>query len=348
MSTAIGRLTPFGARVHVASEPMRVLLSAVAHGRYWTRLARSGVEPLVVGRDGELRLDGATPVGRDAADIEVAWGTSDLFLDGEPLRPFFGVLRRSRTLRWFQSAAAGYDGPVFAELAGRGVRLTNAHANSIPIAEYVMRAVLDRFQQADLWRTAQAASEWRAHDYREIHGSTWLIVGLGGIGSAVAVRAGAFGATVIGCRRHPSDADPTARTVTPDELPNVIGLADVVVLAAPANAGTSGLVDQQFLAAMKPRSVLVNVGRGSVVDEQALLVALDQGIPEAAILDVFATEPLPAGHALWSHPAVLVTPHNAAGGVGRYQRQADLFAENLRRYLAGEPLLNDITAVMAR
>ena len=283
-------------------------------------------------------------VERDVADPEVAWGTSDLYREGAPIRPFFGILRHSRTIRWFQSAAAGYDGPLFAELAGRGVRISNAHANSIPIAEYILRAVLDRFQRADLWRDAQEKAEWRTHDYREIHGSTWLIVGLGGIGSAVATRAHAFGATVIGCRRHPSGSEATQRTVTPDQLPEVVGLADVVVLAAPASADTNGLVDEAFLAGMKPGSVLVNVARGSLVDEQALLAALERGIPEAAILDVFTTEPLPADNPLWGHPAVTITAHNAAGGVGRYERQAELFSENLERYLAGAPLLNDVTA----
>jgi phosphoglycerate dehydrogenase-like enzyme len=325
---------------------MRVLLTSVAHERWWPRLARPGIEPLVLGADGGLALASGAGVDREEADPEVAWGTSDLFDEGAPLRPFFGLLRRSSTLRWFQSPAAGYDGAVFTELARRGVRVSNAHVNGIPIAEYVLRAVLDHFQDAGRWRAEAAAREWRLHDFREVHGTTWLVVGVGSIGGAVAARARAFGARVIGCRRHPSPDDPVDEAVTPDGLLGVVGAADVVVLSAPATTATTGLVDAGFLAAMKPGSVLVNVARGSLVDEDALLVALDRGTPEAALLDVFATEPLPADHPFWDHPGITVTPHNAAGGTGRHARQAELFAENLDRYLGGRPLLNDVTATI--
>ena len=325
---------------------MHVLLTSVAHERWWARLERPGVEPLILGPDGGLALEGGQGVDREAADPEVAWGTSDLFDEGAPLRPFFGLLRRSSTLRWFQSPAAGYDGAVFAELARRGVRVSNAHVNGIPIAEYVLRAVLDHFQDARAWRVGAEKRDWRLHDFREVYGTTWLVVGLGSIGGAVATRARAFGARVIGCRRHPSADDPADELVTPDRLADVVGRADVVVLAAPATTATVGLVDAAFLGAMKPGSLLVNVARGSLVDEDALLAALERGTPEGAVLDVFAAEPLPTDHPFWDHPAVTVTPHNAAGGTGRHARQAELFSDNLERYLAGRPLLNDVTGVI--
>jgi phosphoglycerate dehydrogenase-like enzyme len=148
---------------------------------------------------------------------------------------------------------------------------------------------------------------------------------------------------VIGSRRRPSPDDPTDLTVTPDRVPEVIGQADVVVLAAPATTETNDLVDADLLGRMKDGSMLVNVARGSLVDEDALLVALDRGVPAAAVLDVFRTEPLPDDHPFWTHPSVRITPHNSAGGLGRLQRQADLFADNLARYLAGEPLIHDVT-----
>ena len=322
---------------------MRCLLTAVAHDTYGSRLQRDEVEWLILHDDGSIKDFSGEVVAPDAVDPEIAWGTSDLFREGAPLRRFFSVMLKSPRLRWFQSPAAGYDDDVFKSLADHGVRITNAHVNSLPIAEFVMRAVLDEFQEASTWRDLAQSRSWRIHDWREVSGTTWMIVGLGGIGTAVALRARAFGAQVIGCRRHPSPTDPADRTVTPDNLHSVLGLADVVVLAAPATPETTNLVDARFLAQMRPNSLLVNVARGVLVDERALLESLDSGHLRAAILDVFREEPLPADHPFWSHPSVRVTPHNAAGGIGRLSRQADLFAQNLDRYLRHQPLLHDVT-----
>lgn len=322
---------------------MLVLVTRPAHDTFGPSLARPGVEWLIMEGDGSLTgPDGATVGGGDARP-EVAWGTSDLFRDGAPIGPFFRVLVGCPSLRWFQSPAAGYDAEPFQVMADRGVRVCNAHVNSLPIAEFVLRAVLDEFQGAEVWRRQEEHREWRIHDWREVAGTTWLIVGLGHIGSALALRARALGAEVIGCRRHPSPTDPADRMVTPDQLPTVIGAADVVVLSAPATPDSHRLVDAAFLAAMAPDSVLVNVARGSLVDEAALVAALDAGAPRAAVLDVFDAEPLPGDHPFWAHPRIRVTPHNAAGGSGRFGRQADLFAANLERWLAGRPLEHDVT-----
>jgi len=326
---------------------MLVLLTAVAYGSFGAQLARPGADWLLMNEDGSLRDDRGIPIAWDDADPRIAWGTSDLFRERAPLLPFFSLMLTSPRLGWFQSPAAGYDNPAFGELVANGVRITNAHANSLPIAEFVMRSVLDEFQDASQWRDQTLARSWQIHDWREVSGSTWVIVGLGGIGTEVAHRARAFGAQVIGCRRHVSPSDPTDRTVTPDELDEVVGLADVVVLAAPATPGTTNLVDADFLARMKPGSLLVNVARGTLVDDDALIGSLDAGHLSAAVLDVFRAEPLPEDHPFWSHPSIRVTPHNAAGGVGRFGRQAELFKENLDRYLDERPLLNEVTDAIA-
>jgi phosphoglycerate dehydrogenase-like enzyme len=322
---------------------MRVLLTAVAHQSFGAQLDRPGVDWLLIDEDGGLSDPQGQRVPGDEARPDIAWGTSDLFREGAPLVAFFSLMLASPGLRWFQSPAAGYDDPVFATMVAHGVRITNAHVNSLPIAEFVMRSVLDEFQDAGRWREQGLGRRWRIHDWREVSGSTWVIVGLGGIGTEVAHRAQAFGARVIGCRRHPSPTDPTERTVTPDALGHVVGLADVIVLAAPATPETANLVDADFLSRMKAASVLVNVARGTLVDDDALIESLDSGHLAAAVLDVFRTEPLPEHHPFWSHPRVRVTPHNAAGGLGRLARQAALFGENLDRYLAGRPLLNEVT-----
>lgn len=319
---------------------MRVLLTATAHERFGDRLP-DHVEPMVMQSDGTL----AGGVAWEDSAVEVAWPTADLFEPDAPLRPFFAFLLQSTTLRWIQSPAAGVDAPVFAQLVRKGIRLTTSHVTDIPISEYVLRAVLDHYQRPQEWQASSSERAWRRHDFREIYDTTWLVIGLGSIGSATAVKAQAFGATVVGVRRTPTGTEPVDRMIAPDGVLEVVGDADVVVLAAPASAETRQLVDAAFLAAMKPRSLLVNIARGALVDEAALVEALDRGTTlEAAVLDVTATEPLPADSPLWDHPAITITPHDAAGGAGRFERAADLFLENLRRYEADEPLRHEVMA----
>ncbi|HEY6533879.1 MAG TPA: D-2-hydroxyacid dehydrogenase [Acidimicrobiales bacterium] len=322
---------------------MRILLSRYAHDHWWPMLGGDDIEPLILERDGELRLADGRRVDLEDARPEVMFGSFDLFVAGGAGKQFMAMASRVRSMRWFASPSAGYDGPLFAAIADRGARITSSHHNGPPIAEYVMRAVLDSFQSASAWRAAQERHEWVKHEFREVTGSTWLVIGLGSIGGRVAQLARAFGATVIGCRRHPDPSDPTDRTITLPEISSVLGHVDVVVLAAPGGAETDHLVGDEFLQAMKPGSVLVNVGRGSLVDQVALLAALERGVPEAAVLDVTESEPLEPDHPLWDHPAVTLTPHNAAGGDGRGRRQAEAFAANLARFRAGEPMEHDVT-----
>ena len=276
------------------------------------------------------------------ADAEVGWLSVDVLR--KPDTEFINALLASDALRWVQSAGAGYDTWHFQELLRRGVRLSTAHVNNVPIAEFVMREVMDRFQRADRWRAAAAEHRWEHHEWREVAGSTWLIVGVGAIGTAVAERARAFGCTVIGIRRTPDGSEPVDEMLAPDQMTSALPRVDVVVLTLPATDETRNLVDDDFLAAMRPDAVLVNVARGSIVDEAALMRALDAGRPDFAILDVVSEEPLPPEHPLWSHPKVVVTPHTSSGGHGRFARGADLFAENLRRYRGGQPLLHEVPA----
>ncbi len=299
----------------------------------------SEVELVAMTADGSLRPE----VSWGDAGVEVIWATADLFAEGAPIRSFFKFVTASTTLCWLQSPAAGVDFPLFADLLARGVVVTNAHVNSIPIAEYVLRAALDHAQQAQDWRDAEQERVWRRHDFTEMAATTWLVIGLGSIGTEVSSRARAFGARVVGIRRHPSGTEPLDRVAGPEAIAGMLPAADVVVLCAPATPATHRLVDAAFLAAMKPTALLINVSRGSLVDESALLRAVDGGALGGAVLDVFDVEPLPPGHPFWSHPRVTVTAHNAAGGTGRYGRAAELFIDNLRRYRAQQPLRNEVT-----
>ncbi len=297
------------------------------HGLQWLRL----------GDDGQLH-------GPTDAHPEVAWLSSDLFFGGI-LDRFFEIVEGAPDFLWLQSAAAGVDLDPYERLLSRGARLCNSHLTAIPIAEFVLRAVLDVFQDAERWRTAQADSRWEHHNFREVWRSRWLVIGLGAIGSETARRAQAFEAHVTGVRRHPTGDEPVDAMISPDQVPDALPGADVVVLAAPATPETENLVDHDFLSAMKPGAVLVNVARGKLVDDEALLRALDSDRLDAAILDVFNTEPLDPDHPYWSHPKVVLTPHSSGGGIGRWDRGAELFCDNLRRLLAGEPLVNEVTSM---
>ena len=297
------------------------------------RIADLPVTPVVI--DGTRNVDG----------IEVAWANFDLFQDRDLLRHFFGAILGSDTLRWLHTSSAGVDHPVFADMVRRGITITTSHVTGIPIAEWVLRSVLDHFQRADLWRAAVAERRWEQHEFREVAGTTWLVIGLGAIGSAVAVRARALGATVLGVRRTPRGDEPVDALLTLDAVQrsDAVERSDVVVLAAPATVSTIGMIDAGFLARMRRGSVLVNVGRGSLVDEPALVDALDRGTPDAALLDVTTIEPLPDDSPLWSHPRVVLTPHSSALGDGRFARAADAFVHNLHAYAAGVPMANVVT-----
>lgn len=243
-----------------------------------------------------------------------------------------------------QSAASGIEAPVLRTLLERGTRLTRAHVTAVPIAEYVMQAVLSHYQQPHLWERQRAERQWQHRTFREVWRSTWLIVGLGAIGAEIAARAKAFGAYVIGVRRRPPQGtEPVDELLLPAYLLDAAPRADVVVLAAPSTDETRHIVDATFLGAMRPGSVLVNVARGELVDEEALLAALDTGIPEAAVLDVFSNEPLPPDSPFWTHPRVVMTPHSSGGGVGRLERAVDVFAENLVRWQRGSDLRYEFT-----
>jgi phosphoglycerate dehydrogenase-like enzyme len=299
-------------------------------------------EVLLVGTDGAITLNGA-PVDPDAAEVEVGWATADMFFS-PAARQYFAVVLKSNSLKWVQSSAAGYDSPVFGMIVSKGARLTTNHSQAVGMSEYVLATVLDHFQRGPDRRVEQAAARWTPLNYREIAGSNWLIVGFGAIGQETARRARAFGAKIVGVRRQTGPEPLADAMATPDALPSLLPGADVVVLSLPLNANTANMVDAAFLAAMKPGSVLVNVGRGGLVDEAALLAALDAGKPEHAILDVFQTEPLPAESRFWSHPRVTATPHASPMGSGLQARSDALFVDNLTRYLAGEPLLNEVSA----
>ncbi len=182
-------------------------------------------------------------------------------------------------------------------------------------------------------------------EMRQVSDMTVLVVGLGGIGSEVARRLAGLGATVVGTSRHQRPVDHVARVVRTDQIAEIVPDVDAIVLTLPGTAATDRLIGADVLAAVKPGTILVNVGRGTVVDEDSLLPALRDGRVGFAALDVFATEPLPADSPLWDEPNVLVSPHTAALNAAEDRLIAELFAVNASRLLNGEELRNVVDTV---
>lgn len=318
---------------------MRLILHEPALRRVRPALEAFGskLQLVVVDRAGEITCDDQ-PLDTDAAQPEAGWVSND-GMSGPGGRALLVACLKSRRLGWVQTGAAGLDNPVWAQLADKGAQLTTGHGQAISIAEYVLASVLDHYQRFAERRAEQAAHRWTRLPFREIDGKRWLVIGFGAIGQAVGERARAFGARITGVRRSGASHPAADRMASLAEVGDLLPEADVVVLAAPLNATTRSFAGAAFFAAMKPGSVLVNVGRGALVDEPALLAALARGVPERAILDVFQAEPLPHDSPFWDHPRVSLTAHASAFGGGQAARNDAIFLDNLSRRLAGEPLL---------
>jgi phosphoglycerate dehydrogenase-like enzyme len=314
---------------------MQVLMLERSFARIGRALSERlpAIEPLLMHDDGTLSLHGQPRDPSTAAPL-VAWANSDLY-DGGPVRDFMVLCLKSRSLRFVQSSAAGFDHPVFGMLVDNGVLLSNSAASAIAIAEFVLASVLDVCHDFASRRRAQAERRWQRQRFRELHGMRWLIVGLGNIGSEVALRARAFGAHVTGVRRTPQGNEPVDRMLPRSELLAALPESDVVVLCAPANRDSVRMVDAEFLAALRRDAILVNVARGALLDEAALLASLERGLPGCAVLDVFETEPLAPESLLWSHPRVRVSAHDSAHGSGFVSRNDALFLDNLERFARG-------------
>jgi len=321
----------------------RILIHQAAYDRLKPQLDALGdrAEILTMTSDGAIR-QGGVQISPEAANIEVTWVNTDFF-QTPAMGALFGAVMKSNALAWVQSGAAGYENPMFTRIVEKGARLTTNHSQSVGISEYVLWGVLQHFQRGTERAAEQAAHRWTILPYREISGTRWLVVGFGAIGQDIAKRARAFGAHVTGVRRSPGDHEHADAMITPDRIAAHLGETDVVVMSIPLSVATANMVDAKFLAAMKPGAMFVNVGRGGLVDEDALLAALDAGKPEHALLDVFRIEPLPADSRFWDHPRVTMTAHASPVGSGLGARSDALFAENLGRFLDGRPLLNEVS-----
>jgi phosphoglycerate dehydrogenase-like enzyme len=256
-------------------------------------------------------------------------------------------LEAATRLRWIHSPAAGVGGMLYPEMVASSVTITNARGMaSDTIAEHVLAVTLAMFNQLPVAFRSQLAHEWAQEAIskagtREIAGSTVLIVGLGAIGRAIARRMHLLGARVVGLRKRVGEpVEGVDEVAHVERLHDYLPSADVVVLSTPATPDTRGLIDARALAAMKRDAILVNVSRGQVIDEPALIEALRAGAIGGASLDVFIDEPLRPDSPFWSLPNLLITPHTSGFRPDYWDLAIDLFGENLRRFESGEHLLN--------
>jgi phosphoglycerate dehydrogenase-like enzyme len=255
------------------------------------------------------------------------------------------VFAMSPRVRWVHSRSAGLDSLLFPELVESPVPLTNGRGVfSASLGEFALAAIL--YFAKDLRRMIrnQMAGRWEQFDVYEISGQTVGIVGYGDIGRAVATRVRPMGMRVLALKRHGSpvyNVDPLVdRVYYPEQLREMMALCDYVVVATPLTPETRGLIAEAEFAAMKPKSVIINLGRGPCIDEPSMIKALSEGRIQGAGLDVFTEEPLPDGHPFYKMENVLLSPHCADHTMDWLDQAMRFFLDNFERYRKGEPLRN--------
>jgi phosphoglycerate dehydrogenase-like enzyme len=242
----------------------------------------------------------------------------------------------ARGVRWVHAYGTGVNAFPFQLLEGRPLTCSRG-ASAIPIAEWVLAMLLAAAKQLPETWVSEPPKHWSIAGLGGLYGHTLALVGLGGIAQAVALRALPFGMRVRALRRSQAPS-PLPEVELARDLPDLVSGADHLVIAAPATVETRHLIDESVLARAKPGLHLVNIARGELVDQEALRKALDDGSVGRASLDVVYPEPLPAGHWLYTHPRVRLSPHISWSMPGAFELLIDPFLENLRRFQAGQPL----------
>lgn len=282
----------------------------------------------------------------DGLDAELP--DTDIFVGWSLKPPQFSIAKR---LQWIHATAAGVDQLMYPELRASNVVVTNASGvHSTPMAEHVIGTIIALARRFPSCVRYQAWHHWAQQEIwdepirpRELPGQILLMVGFGAIGREVAKRARPLGMKIWACTRSGKNDSPDLDRVVPaSALDEVLHEADFVVLAAPVTPETHHLMNERRLHQMKPTAFLINVSRGTLVDETALVKALQQRVIAGAALDVTQKEPLPPDHALWTLENVFITPHLSAVSEFLWDRQTELLLDNLQRWFAGNELRNRV------
>jgi len=275
-------------------------------------------------------------VGDDASAAAEAMSSAEVLLAWK-VPP--GALAPMPALRWVQVTGAGVDHFLESSELAAAVTVTRSLGRfGVQVSEYVVGYLLHHLIGIGAYRDQQRRHHWTPGERPLLADRTVGIVGLGSLGLPTARALAALGARVLGVRRSGLALEGVDEVFAAANWRDMLPACNALVITAPKTADTVGMIDREALAALPPGAVLINVARGELVDEDALLAALDSGHLGAAVLDVFASEPLPEDHPLWDQPGVLITPHIAAPS--EVEVIADEFAENYRRYVAGRELVN--------
>ncbi len=285
-----------------------------------------------------VRVDIDGNIDGDAIDAEVYF--SWLYY----LKPttLHKVLESAPQLRWHHAPNAGVNNMLTPKYLERDIILTNgAGVHAIPIAEFVIAYMLSYAKQLPSLYKLQTQQRWqRGFQIEELQDKTLLIIGAGGIGQEIAARAKAFGMRIFGSRRHPQPQANFDKVVGANEWKALLPEVNYVVIATPLTRETKGMIDAEVLRSMRPDAYLMNIARGAIVDEPALLKALQENGIAGAALDTVFTEPLAPESPFWTLPNVFITPHCSGHSPKSKERSLALFLDNLTRYRHGKPLRN--------
>ena len=289
---------------------------------------------------GKIWIDGVA-VSPNEVEIDYIWLSSHINASPDK-NAIFDLILACKSVTVLQTYNAGLDNPFYKKLSNKGTRICNSSAQAIAISEYVLAQVMSVVHPIEEQRTLQANRQWKNTPFRELSQMNWLIFGYGPIGQEVAKRAKAFEATITVIRRTATESEFADQSGTQADMETFLPKADVIVLACPLNNDTRGFVDKHFFANVKEGAILVNIARGALLDDSALTSALDTGMLEVAILDVFHQEPLPDDNPLWSHPKVRMTSHTSFAGEGVHKRWNQLFLDNIVLFINGDKLLFEV------
>jgi phosphoglycerate dehydrogenase-like enzyme len=316
-------------------EPITLLISDNVWGRHADaiRAISPGITPII--------YEGNEVLPEEIiSTINTVFYSSDLW--PERSRGFVLSILKSTSVKWMHTFSAGVDSPFFVQLMERGIRLTNSSgATASPIAQTTILYMLALSRNVRAWFQHQEKHEWARQEFAELDGARLAVIGMGPIGIEIARLGVALNMNVEAIRRTPTGSEPCP-TFSFDQLHSVLARADWVAVALPLTDDTRQIFNAETFAIMKSGAHFVNVGRGELVDEESLVAALQSGHLAGAALDVFATEPLPSDSPLWDMDNVIITPHSSSASAQSGLRSEDIFLKNLARYVAGEPMVNEV------